>query len=159
MHTTRPILRALLALGAAILLTAPAEAAKAKRFVPTTNAFLIQNGTLVEGCDEGCLGKAAAAVRKRRGVRAAVVKGEEIELEVVPGVFRAEEAVRGVEGFKIEMRVPYKRVELHFVENAPFPPWPRLDGDNLVVEFGADVRKAIETGLAYKPNAVMKCIG
>lgn len=160
MKTPRPLLIAFLAFAASSLLASNGWARRApKRHQPTMNAFLMQNGTLVEGCDQKCLARAAAAVRKRRGVRKAVVKGEEIELEVLPGVFRAEEAVRGIEGFKVEMRIPYKRVELRFVEHAPFPPWPRLESDVLIIEFNAQVRDAFEAGLAYKPNPVMKCVG
>ncbi|MFN7131009.1 MAG: hypothetical protein ACK4N5_02935, partial [Myxococcales bacterium] len=164
LRSSGPIMVALLTLAGLALLPTGAAAQKGKAKAPvrpqtTAHAYMILNGTLVEGCDDGCLKRTAQMVRGRKGIRSATVKGGEIELEVVPGVFTAEEAIRKIDGFKVEMRVPYKRAEIHFIENAPFPPWPRLDGDVLVIDFGDDVRKAIESGLQYKPNPVMKCVG
>ncbi|MBI5547005.1 MAG: hypothetical protein HY901_24250 [Deltaproteobacteria bacterium] len=110
-------------------------------------------------CDAECLEGVVRKIRGRRGVTKASVVGNAVRVEVVHGGFRSGELIKGLEGMKMEMRVPYKAVELHFLPEGPFPPVSRLDEDVLVVEAGEDVKKAIELATHVTLPSKMKCFG
>ncbi len=110
-------------------------------------------------CDEACAKSTAARLRGRAGVKKVSVEGTTIALEVQPGVFKPGDVLRGLEGMKVEMRPPYKGLELHFVAEGPFPPMSRLEGDVLVVEVDEGVRKALEAAVRTRIPMKFKCVG
>jgi len=64
-----------------------------------------------------------------------------------------------VVGMKVEMRLPYEKIEVHFLDSASFPPASYLEGETLVVELSKEVHKAIDDAVSVKLPARMKCIG
>ena len=116
-------------------------------------------GSPGEVCDPECLKSLRARVQGRRGVKKATIEGANLKLELITGVFKADTVIQGLDGMKIEMRAPYKAIEIRFVPTALFPPIAHVEDDLLLVEFGEDVRKAIEEGVKYRPFDKMKCLG
>jgi hypothetical protein len=122
-------------------------------------AYITPDGSLGEPCEESCLKKAAAKVRARRGVKKTTVQGDEIVLQIVPGVFKAESAIRDLVGLKVEMRLPFTSTEIRFVPTAPFPPATFLQEDLLVIELGQNLQKAIDAAVGFNLPNRMKCVG
>jgi len=154
----------LLVLAATILAStafaaAPPAKAKAKAAPAPVLAYVVPDGSPGEGCDAACLKTAVAKMHGRRGVKKASIEGTSLVLEIVPGVFRAADVIKGIDGMKVEMRVPYTGLEVHFVEGASFPPVSRLEGEVLIVELGTDVKKAIEAAINFKLSERLKCFG
>lgn len=147
------------ALGLLFVPEAGEAAAKRKPPASPVYAYLLPDRSPGEVCDEPCLKGLVGKIRKKRGVKRASVEGNEIRLEVVPGVFKAEKVVQDLVGLKVEMRLPYKSIEIRFVPSAPFPPAGYLDGDVLVVEIGEAVREAIDSALKFKLPVRMECVG
>ncbi|HEY3446361.1 MAG TPA: hypothetical protein VGK67_08340 [Myxococcales bacterium] len=110
-------------------------------------------------CDEACVKSAAARLRGRAGVKKVTVEGMSIVLEVQPGVFKPGDVLRGLEGMKVEMRPPYKSIELHFTADGPFPPVSRLENDVLIIEIDENARKALETAARTRVPMKFKCMG
>jgi hypothetical protein len=145
---------------AAQLLSNKGAGGKGKKATPPpVYAYVVSDGSAGEVCADECLKKVASTIQRRPGVKRAVVERNLVKVEVVPAIFKPEKIIAGVDGMKVEMRAPYSRIEIHFVEKALFPPIPRLEEDVLVVELGEDVRKAIDAAIKYRPLQVMKCIG
>ncbi len=133
---------------------APTKAASAPVF-----AYVVPDGSAGEACVGACLKALAGRVRTRPGVRKATVEADGLVLEIQPGVFRSELVLRGLEGMRVEMRVPYQSIELRFVPTASFPPVSRLDEGVLVVEVGEDLKRAVEDKINFKFPVRMKCVG
>ncbi len=148
---------------AALLVALPAWAgapakAKAKKAPEPVFAYIVPDSSLGD-TDSDYLKSVAGKVRGRRGVKKATVEGKHVVLEIQLGAFRAADVIRGIEGMKVEMRVPYKTVHLDFLAEASFPPIARVEGDAVTVEMGEAVRKAIESAIRFKPPERMKCYG
>ncbi|HCF60287.1 MAG TPA: hypothetical protein DFS52_20100 [Myxococcales bacterium] len=161
MNPTVRLRVAALAVALGLMIVPEAGEAASKRKPPQfpVHAFLLADGSPGEVCEEQCLKSMLGKVRRRRGVKRASVEGDEIRLEVVPGVFKAENVIQDLVGLKVEMRLPYKSIEIRFVPSAPFPPAGYLDGEVLVVEIGEAVREAIDSALKFKLPVRMKCVG
>lgn len=110
-------------------------------------------------CDEACVKGVAARLKGRAGVKKVTVDGMTIVLEVQPGAFKPGDVLRGLEGMKVEMRPPYKGIELHFVAEGPFPPVSRLENEALVIDVDENVRKAIEAAAKTRLPTRFKCVG
>ncbi|MGC4121796.1 MAG: hypothetical protein QM765_45905 [Myxococcales bacterium] len=110
-------------------------------------------------CDEACLKSTVPRLKGRAGVKKATVEGMSIVLEVQAGAFKPGEVLRGLEGMRVEMRPPYKGIELHFVADGPFPPVSRLENDVLIVEVDESARKAVETAAHTRVPTKFKCVG
>ena len=152
---------AFLPLFASLLMAAPAvPAAKSKTPPAPVLAYVVFEASPGSApCDESCFKSAAAKVRGRRGVKKVPVQLDGLVLEIQPGVFRAAEVIRGVDGMKLEMRVPYKTLELAFLPDGPFPPVSRTEGDAQIIETSENAKKAIEAAVNFKLPARLKCFG
>jgi len=148
----------LTALAASPALAAPVRAPP-KALSEPIFAYVVPDGSPGEACDGACLKALAGRLRARPGVRKATAESDGLVLEVQPGVFKSDLVQKGLEGLKVEMRVPFQSIELRFVPSAPFPPASRLDGSALVVEVGEDLKKALEDKINFKFPARMKCVG
>ncbi len=142
----------------ASLLLAAAPAFGAGLAVPVY-AYVLPDGSLGEICEGDCLKNLANRLRNRRGVKGSSVEGKEVRLQIEPGVFRSNEVIKGIDGMKVEMRVPYSAIEIHFVPQAPFGGQIFRDGELLVVELSEPVKKAIEEAVDFKLQMKMKCLG
>lgn len=110
-------------------------------------------------CDEACIKSTAAKLRGRAGVKKATAEGLAVVLEVQPGVFKPSSLAASLEGMRIEMRPPYKAIELHFLPEGPFPPVSHVEEDVLVIDIADAARKAIEAGTKARVPTKLKCIG
>lgn len=136
-----------------------AEAAKPGPLSVPVYAWIVPDGSAGERCEGPCLKAIQARVRARRGVRKAEIEGDGLKLQIVPGLFRAAEAIRGIDGMKTEMRLPFQGIELRFVASAPFPPVGFLEGTTLIVEMSEEVQGAIEKATGFRLPSRMKCLG
>lgn len=137
---------------------APAAPSVAPPSVPV-RAYVVPDGSLGEGCGASCLNGAAAKLRGRRGVQKITVEEGGVTLEIQPKSFKAAEIIKGLEGMKVEMRVPYRAMEVRFLPHAPFPPVAREEVGVLVVEMGDDVRRAIEAAVRFRLADRLTCAG
>jgi hypothetical protein len=152
---------------AAVLLSGASAFAAAPKGKPkppppaTVLAYIVADGDPSSGqaCDESCLKGVANKVRGRRGVKKATVEDRAVVLEIQPGAFKGAEAIKGVDGMKVEMRVPYKAVEVRFVADGPFPPVSRVEDSVLIVEMTDRVKKAIESATSFKLGQKIRCFG
>ncbi len=145
-------------LSASPALAKPPEPAKRAPAEPSF-AYVVPDGSPGEGCEGACLKALAARLRGRPGVRRATVQGSEVQLEILPGAFKLDTAARGLTGMKVEMRAPYKAIELRFTGSAPFPPATRIEDQVLIVELGEELRGAVEAAVNFKLATRMKCGG
>jgi len=111
------------------------------------------------GCDEACVKSTANKLRGRAGVKKATAEGMVVVLEIQPGVFKPGAVMATLDGMKLEMRPPYKSVELHFLADGPFPPVSHLEGDVLIIDIADAARKAIEAGTKARIPTKLKCMG
>lgn len=129
--------------------------------VQPTYAYLVPDiGQLSDG-DSSFLKNALSKVKRRRGVkRAEIIADKEILLEIDPKTFKPENAIQDLEGLRVEMRLPYKWIELRVVEGASFPPRSEIDDEGaLIVEFSPQLKDAIGQALGFSMPPRMKCIG
>jgi hypothetical protein len=122
-------------------------------------AYVVPDGTPGESCDPDCLKALAARLHGRPGVRRAWVEGSEVALEIQPGVFKPELVQKGLDGMKLEMRAPYKAIELRFTGSAPFPPTSRIEDKVLIVDLGEGIKRAVDEAISFKLSERMKCVG
>lgn len=122
-------------------------------------AYVLSDGSPGESCDAACLKALAARLRGRPGVRRATVESGEVALEIQPSSFKPDLAMRGLDGMKVEMRAPYKGIELRFTGSSPFPPATRIEDKVLVIEMGEELKGAVEAAVNFKLAARMKCVG
>jgi hypothetical protein len=122
-------------------------------------AYVVPDGAPGEGCDADCLEALAARLRGRPGVRRASVEGSEVALEIQPGVFKPDLVQKGLDGMKLEMRAPYRAIELRFTGSAPFPPASRIEDKILIVDMGEEVKRAVEEAISFELSERMKCTG
>ena len=139
----------------------PKKKTKIARALPDYAYIVPDRSQFLGGFDKGFLEGIAAKLRHKRGVkRAEVMPNNEIRLEVISKQFNSENLIAGLDGFSIEMRVPYERVEIHFVEGGAFPPKMNLTDDNvLVVETSTELRNAIGNVFGFNLPLKMRCIG
>ncbi len=129
--------------------------------VQPTYAYLVPDSSQITDGDPGFLKSALAKAKRRRGVkRAEIVDNREIRLEIDPKSFKPERAIQDLEGLRVEMRLPYKWVELRVVEGASFPPRSEISDDGaLVVEVSPALRAAIGEAVNFTMPLRMKCVG
>lgn len=131
------------------------------RIIPNYAYIVPDKSQFLGGYDKAYLKDILSKVKRRRGVKKAeLLDNDEIRLEVTPKDFKAENVIAGLEGVRIEMRVPYERIEIQMTDGAEFPPRTMLTEDNvLVVEMPSAVREAINAAMGYNIPMRMKCVG
>ena len=142
---------------------ADGEAAQRPRIakVMPTYAYLVPDSSQSTDGDPDYLKTALAKTKRRRGVkRAEIIDDREIRLEIDPKTFKPESAIDGLEGLRVEMRLPYKGIELRVVEGAAFPPRSEINDEGaMVVEISPKLREAINEAVGFNLPLRMKCIG
>lgn len=124
-------------------------------------AYLVPDSSQITEGDPAFLKGALAKAKRRRGVkRAEIIDDKEIRLEIDPRSFKPENAIQDLEGLRVEMRLPYKGIELRVVEGASFPPRSEINDEGaLVVEISPNLRAAIDEAVHFTMPLRMKCIG
>lgn len=158
----------LLALACALgltLSTAPDSEAAQRRAriakVRPTYAYLVPDSSQITESETDLLKSALAKSKRRRGVKKAeLVDNKEIRLEIDPRTFKPENAILDLDGLRVEMRLPYKWIELRVAEGAHFPPRGEInDEDVLVIEVSPALREAIDQAVNFSMPLRMKCLG
>lgn len=161
---TSKLLSVACALGLSLSLTADGQAAQQRpriAKVRPTYAYLVPDSSQITEGDPTFLKSALAKAKRRRGVkRAELVDDKEIRLEIDPKSFKPETAIQDLEGLRVEMRLPYKGIELRVVEDAVFPPRGEINDEGaLVVEISPKLRAAVDEAVNFTMPLRMKCVG